>query len=96
MNTPEGVEIRGKSIRISFTYREMRCRETLKGWEVTKGNLKKAGHLRASILSEISLGTFDYLSRFPTSKKAQLFATPEQRGKNLTVRELFDDYTEST
>ncbi|EOX4800119.1 tyrosine-type recombinase/integrase [Vibrio alginolyticus] len=92
MNTPEGVEIRGKSIRISFTYREMRCRETLKGWEVTKGNLKKASHIRASILSEISLGTFDYLSRFPTSRKAQLFATPEQRGKNLTVRELFDDY----
>ncbi len=92
MRTPEGVEIRGKSIRISFTYREMRCRETLKGWELTKGNLKKASLLRASILSDIAAGTFNYLERFPTSKKAKLFATPAQKGKNTTVTEQFEHF----
>ncbi|WP_251123897.1 Arm DNA-binding domain-containing protein, partial [Escherichia coli] len=32
---PTGVEIRGKYIRIWFMFRGKRCRETLKGWEVT-------------------------------------------------------------
>ncbi len=93
MKAPEGIEIRGESIRISFTYREMRCRETLKGWELTKGNLKKAAQLRASIQSEISSGTFNYLARFPTSKRAKLFATPQQKGQALTVSELFQLYS---
>ena len=87
MNTPEGVEIRGKSIRISFTYREMRCRETLKGWEVTKGNLKKASHLRASILSEISYGKTDQLLRFTKAVTgAYYFAPSTDMLSALTVK----------
>lgn len=90
---PEGIEIRGKSIRISFSYRENRCRETLKGWEVTPANIKKAAQLRAVIISEITLGTFDYLSRFPTSNKALLFAPPKQIGLHLTVAQMFEKYS---
>lgn len=67
---PTGVEIRGTSLCIWFMYRGKRCREILKGWSVSAANIKKAGNLRALILSEITLGEFDYQSRFPTSKKA--------------------------
>ncbi len=61
---PTGVEIRGKYIRIWFMFRGKRCRETLKGWEITNSNIKKAGNLRALIVHEISSGEFEYLRRF--------------------------------
>lgn len=67
---PTGVEIRGNSVCIWFMYRGKRCREILKGWSATPANIKKAGNLRALVLSEINLGEFEYLSRFPSSKKA--------------------------
>ncbi|EMK7636568.1 DUF3596 domain-containing protein, partial [Shigella flexneri] len=50
---PTGVEIRGKYIRIWFMFRGKRCRETLKGWEITNSNIKKAGNLRALIVHQI-------------------------------------------
>lgn len=65
---PTGVEIHNNKIRIWFTYRETRCRETLKGWIVNNSNIKKAGNLRAKIVGEIQLGTFDYRMVFPESK----------------------------
>ncbi|WP_338296607.1 Arm DNA-binding domain-containing protein, partial [Escherichia coli] len=46
---PTGVEIRGRYIRIWFMFRGKRCRETLKGWEITNSNIKKAGNLRSLI-----------------------------------------------
>ncbi|EER6144519.1 DUF3596 domain-containing protein, partial [Escherichia coli] len=49
---PTGVEIRGRNIRIWFMFRGKRCRETLKGWEITNSNIKKAGNLRALIVHE--------------------------------------------
>ncbi|AVR04050.1 tyrosine-type recombinase/integrase [Pluralibacter gergoviae] len=72
---PTGVEIRGKSICIWFMYRGKRCREILKGWLITPANIKKAGNLRALILSEINLGEFDYQQRFPESKKGTKVVT---------------------
>lgn len=72
---PTGVEIRGNSICVWFMFRGKRCREILKGWSVTPANLKKAGNLRALVLSEITLGEFDYQTRFPTSKKASKIVT---------------------
>lgn len=75
MDLPTGVEIHNGKIRIWFNYRGTRCRESLKGWVVTKANLKKAGHLRAKIHSEIQLGSFDYLTQFPDSKTAKKFQT---------------------
>ncbi|MXC98398.1 Arm DNA-binding domain-containing protein, partial [Escherichia coli] len=47
---PTGVEIRSRYIRIWFMFRGKRCRETLKGWEITNSNIKKAGNLRALIV----------------------------------------------
>lgn len=68
---PPGVELRGQSIRIWFMFKGKRCRELLKGWKVTPSNLKKAGQLRNVIVSEISLGEFDYRARFPESKQIE-------------------------
>ncbi|CAI0912223.1 Domain of uncharacterised function (DUF3596) [Serratia quinivorans] len=68
---PTGVEIRGKRLAIWFMYRGQRCRESLRGWEITPANIKRAANFRALILSEIHLGEFDYAARFPTSKRVE-------------------------
>ncbi|BDH45715.1 prophage integrase IntR [Salmonella enterica subsp. enterica serovar Choleraesuis] len=67
---PTGVEIRKNKICIWFMYRGKRCREVMKGWVNTPSNIKRAGSLRAVIVSEINLGEFDYAARFPNSQKA--------------------------
>ena len=72
---PTGVEIRGKTICIWFMYRGQRCREPLTGWTHTPANIKKAGSLRAVIVSEINLGEFDYHKRFPSSRRARKVVT---------------------
>ncbi|MFB1079504.1 Arm DNA-binding domain-containing protein [Photobacterium damselae] len=90
MILPEGVEYRGKSLRISFTYKGQRCRETLKGWSNTPTNIKKAGRLRAIIIEEISGGIFDYLERFPNSKMAQRLG--HYSGKNKTLNEFIEEW----
>lgn len=72
---PTGVEIRGNSICIWFMFRGKRCRELLKGWTITQGNIKKAGSLRALVVSEINLGEFDYQTRFPSSSRARRIIT---------------------
>lgn len=78
MNLPTGVEVHNGSIRITFIYRGIRCREVLRGWVVTNGNIKKAGHLRAMIVGEIQLGNFDYAERFPESKALKKFSSTQK------------------
>lgn len=78
MEFPTGVELHSGKIRITFTYRGVRCREVLRGWSVTSGNIKKAGNLRAVIVSEIQLGQFDYAERFPESKALKKFTTTQK------------------
>lgn len=75
MSFPIGVELHNGKIRISFTYRGTRCREVLKGWINNPANIKKAGNLRALIVSEIQMGEFDYVRRFPESKAIQKFTS---------------------
>lgn len=78
MDFPTGVELHSGKIRITFTYRGIRCREVLRGWLVTSGNIKKAGNLRAVIVSEIQLGQFDYAARFPESKALTKFTSTQK------------------
>ncbi|WP_049117387.1 site-specific integrase [Klebsiella pneumoniae] len=92
MDLPVGVEIHGKKIRISFIYRGTRCREVLQGWTPTPANIRKAGNLRAVIISEIQLGKFDYASHFPESKAVKKFTTAQ---KITTYEELCDTYSEA-
>lgn len=92
MNLPTGVELHNGKIRISFSYRGVRCREVLRGWEVTNGNIKKAGNLRAAIMSEIQFGMFDYVARFPESKAIKKFTTTQ---RITTFKELSTLFIES-
>lgn len=92
MANPTGVELHNGKIRITFNYRGARCRETLKGWVVNNANIKKAGSLRAVIVSEIQLGTFDYAVRFPTSAAAKKFDSTRTAS---TWKELTDMWSTS-
>lgn len=71
---PTGVEIRNNKICIWFMYRGKRCREILKGWINTPANIKKAGNLRAVIVSEINLESLITASAF--------LHLPEQKNSN--------------
>ncbi|MGX2011392.1 Arm DNA-binding domain-containing protein, partial [Enterobacter asburiae] len=77
MNMPVGVEVHGKGIRISFLYRGVRCREVLRGWAPSNSNIRKAGNLRALIVSKIQSGNFNYAEHFPDSKAIQKFTTTQ-------------------
>lgn len=92
MNMPAGVELHGKAIRISFLYRGVRCREVLRGWTVSNSNIRKAGNLRALIVSEIQQGKFDYAEHFPESKALKKFTSTQ---KIKTFGELCDVYLAS-
>ncbi|TRO33895.1 DUF3596 domain-containing protein [Pseudomonas putida] len=68
-----GIEIHGGNLRIVFMWRRIRCRESL-GLPVTKANIKHVAQLRAAILHEIKIGTFDYGRHFPNSKHAATYS----------------------
>lgn len=69
-----GIELHGSSLRIVFMWRRIRCRESL-GLPVTKANIKHAAQLRAAILHEIKMGTFEYGRHFPDSKHAANYSS---------------------
>ncbi|KTD43015.1 site-specific integrase [Legionella parisiensis] len=89
-----GISVReldsSKCIRIDFTYRGVRCRETLK-IEPTKANIKYAERLRGEILNAISLGTFNYQDYFPNSQRSKMFGYSVMKS---TVGELLNEYME--
>lgn len=91
--TPAGVEIRrwssGKTtLRISFYYRGVQCRETLK-LDVTPNNIKYAERLRSEILNTIERGSFSYADYFPQSNLARRFGHVKT---NVTIGELLTDF----
>jgi integrase len=89
----EGVPVRGSglhaSIVLSFRYRGVRCRETLKGLEVTKPNYAYAVRLRGEILNKIAVGTFRYGDYFPHSPRARRFGEGSSRA---SVGQIIDAY----
>ena len=86
----KGVELHGKSLRIVFTYKSVRCRESL-GLAPTKANIKYASGLRSTVLHEISTGTFDYQHRFPESKNATKFGRAGSI-KHISLEQLSISY----
>lgn len=84
-----GVDIHGKSIRISFFYRSVRCLESIKGIPISKTNIKFAANKRATILHEIATDRFNYRDHFPESKRAELFSKSKYIPK---VGELLDKW----
>lgn len=66
--TEEGVEIRGKSIRLCFRYEGRRYRETL-SYKVSPGNISRANSLMRLVHHEIENGTFELARLFPNSRQ---------------------------
>lgn len=67
--TPQGIEVRGKYLRIMFMYNNHRCRETIK-LTPSKQNIKYCANLRTEILNKIARNEFNYAEYFPNSKTA--------------------------
>src|SRR5687767_14487708 len=59
------------TIRISFWYQGVECRETL-SLPATKAHIQYAERLRGEILNAIAKGTFNYGAYFPDSKRARI------------------------
>ena len=68
-------------------WRRIRCRESL-GLPVTKANIKHAAQLRAAVLHEIKVGTFEYGRHFPNSKHAANYS----RAKDEHLQALAERY----
>ncbi|MFZ5698754.1 MAG: tyrosine-type recombinase/integrase [Pseudomonadota bacterium] len=105
---PPGIEVRGDSIRVTFTVAGERCRETLT-WSPTAANIARAGRLRARIVDEIRHGCFRYEAHFPDSPRvraagrtfaeaAQIFLNHKAQSRGwaasycLEMRRLLDHY----
>ncbi|ENM6576124.1 site-specific integrase [Vibrio fluvialis] len=88
LNFPTGVESHGNALRIAFSYKGKRYRESL-GLPVTKQNINFAKMKRETILYEIRIGTFNYAAHFPNSKHA--FGKPLAR----TIQSLSEEFLSS-
>jgi len=88
-NKLTGIKANNSSISISFTYNNVRCRETVKV-KPTKSSLKEMARKRDTILYEIEFGKFDYLEHFPKSKKALTLAG--NQACNITIRQMVNDW----
>ncbi len=74
-----GVEIHGKSIRVTFMYKGVRHRHTL-GIEPTRNNIKHAAGLRSAALHALKTGNYNETDFFPHSRAADGAATSKRLG----------------
>lgn len=86
-----GYEIRGDSIRITFQFRGVRCRETIH-LKPSPSNIKYALGLKAEIDRKVTLGTFVYSDYFPDSKNAERFSCGQE---NETVEKRLGAWLEN-
>lgn len=87
---PRGVAVHGKSLRLTFSYKGQRCRESL-GLPPTKTNVKFAAGKLAAIRHEIKTGTFNYAAHFPNSERAKEQAN-KLKGIGARIGELCKEY----
>ena len=66
----DGVEVRGKAVRIYFRFEGKLCKEPFPG-EPTPGTIERATRQAAIIRHEIKAGTFVYARWFPDSPKVK-------------------------
>lgn len=85
MDLPTGVEVRGGALRIRFSWRGVRCSETLT-LPTTQTGIASASRLRDQVVSLNKLGLLDeakYAELFPVSAKA-----------NDTIGDTFGEYAQ--
>ena len=89
------VNQRGGKLFIDFRYHGLRCREYTK-LDETPANRRRLKKLVERIEAEILLGSFDYASYFPNSKRVKEFISVNQRKtRNLSRTPRFSDFTET-
>jgi integrase len=74
--------------RLSFTYKGVKCRETL-DLDVNPKNERYAGNLLGEIKNAIERGTFRYADYFPNSTRLKIFGNVETKA---TVASFLDRY----
>jgi integrase len=84
-----GIKANNSSISISFTYNDIRCRETVKV-KPTKTALKEMVRKRDVILYEIEFGKFDYSKHFPNSKRAKELSNTQ--ADIITIKEMINSW----
>lgn len=63
-----------RSVMVDFSFRGVRCRETLPGLDPENRNhVRFASNTLAAVKRDIDRGTFNYLEYFPDSKRARIF-----------------------
>ena len=87
----KGVELHGKSLRVNFTYRKTRCRETL-SIPVTAKNIQYAKDLVSTIRHQIKTKTFNYADHFPDSPYCARFGSVKH---NIKFAEVLDKWFDS-
>jgi integrase len=61
-----------RSIRLQFTFRGVRCHETMTGLDPdVRRHVKFARNMLVTIQHEIDRGVFNYLEHFPESRRAR-------------------------
>nr|WP_256836993.1 DUF3596 domain-containing protein [Pseudomonas oleovorans] len=68
---PQGVELRGNTLRICFFFEGERCREIVSRGRVDEFSIALADRLRGQVLNAIATGRFDYRVYFPDSRRAR-------------------------
>jgi integrase len=92
-NKLTGIKANNSSVTISFTYNDVRCRETVKV-KPTKSSLKEMVRKRDAILYEIEFGKFDYLKHFPNSKRARELTNTQ--ANKITIKEMINSWFKRT
>lgn len=88
---PRGVKIRGNTLWITFTYRGILCRESLK-IPATDRNIEYAKEYRDTIYFDIERGRFDFAKEFPHSTMLSRFGLDNAMKEGETVRERLLDF----
>ena len=72
------INVRSGHLQLDFLYRGIRCREQT-SFPDTEANRRRMRKLLDKIDAEILLGTFDYRTYFPNSRKVTQFARQDER-----------------
>lgn len=92
---PRGVSVRGSSIRVNFTYKGVRCFETLPNIDkVNKRTLSYAANKLAVIKTEIKENRFDYARHFPDSERAKAFSGWGGKDRRRSIKQGITSYLE--
>lgn len=84
-----GIYAGKNAVRVEFTYRHQRCRETIKV-QPTEGNLRRLNQHLNEVKLAIQIGKFEYSEYFPESKKAYEFSG--RKSSLLTLKQVIEQW----